>query len=67
VVLLGATQTMSKDDLKINLKDIKIRKKFTRDPSEKIELPAKGSPYNRAQAKRAWQEDLEEELEDLDF
>jgi len=57
-------------NFKINIdkEDIKIRKKFTRDPSEKVEMPKKGSPYNRAQAKRDWLEQLEEEkAEDLDF
>ena len=58
---------MPKDNFNIDTKDIKIRKHFKRDPSEKVEMPKKGAPYSRAQAKREWQEALEEEADDLDI
>jgi hypothetical protein len=65
-------QPMPKDNFKIKIDkdDLKIRKRFSRDPSEKIELPRKGAPYSRAQTKSEIQKQLEEEEadnQDLDF
>ena len=61
---------MAKDSFKIKLSDIKIRKKFSRNPSEQVEEPKKNGPYSRAQEKFDLKKQLEEEEEenqDLDF
>jgi hypothetical protein len=63
---------MPKDNFKIKIDkdDLKIRKRFSRDPSEKVEMPKKGAPYSRAHAKTEIQKQLEEEEadnQDLDF
>ena len=55
-----------KDKDKINLKDIKIRKRWSRSPAEQVEESKKGSPYNRNDFKKELKDLLEEE-EDLDF
>lgn len=62
---------MPKDfKIKIDKEDLKIRKHFSKDPSEKIEIPKKGAPYSRVQAKFDLKKQLEEEEDDnqdLDF
>jgi hypothetical protein len=61
---------MAKDFIKIKLSDIKIRKNFSRSPSEQVEEPKKNGSYKRAQTRFEIQKQLEEEADDnqdLDF
>ena len=61
---------MAKDSFKINPKDIKIRKRFSRNPSEQVEEPEKGAPYCRSKEKFDLRKQLEEEEadnQDIDF
>jgi hypothetical protein len=57
---------MGKNTIKIDTKDIKIRKKWSRNPTTQIDKVK--TDYNRSRAKREWQEELEEqELENETF
>lgn len=51
---------------KIDVNKIKVRKKWPRNPATQVEKPH--TDYNRARAKREWQDELEDlEAENADF